>query len=315
MVSVEALAINPVRVEGTGRTRTEAKQDAFEKAIGNVVGTAVLSQREHRQNTNVSNDITAYSAGYIDKYTVVEEFLYKGYYTLVLDVYVKPSKIANRLIGNNTSIETFDNQLHSDQISSYYNERYQGDQFVENVLSDYPYNAYNLVQYPYQIKLDAYRNTYLIVPFKLTWNYNYLVALNEMFSMTEEGHTSWRKRAISNVRVVSKNPENKIFGNTANFGFNDLVRVKLFKDKFTGDNEVRIKLEAKDRYGQLVVLRCYQANTSKSMFYNTYSGDNITINGNNVYKDFAMVKLETLPDNINDITLTVTAAKNCKNRL
>lgn len=315
MVSVEALAINPVRVEGTGRTRTEAKQDAFEKAIGSVVGTAVLSQREHRQNSNIKNDITAYSAGYIDNYTLIDEYLFNGYYTLVMDVYVKPSKIANKLISNNSSVENFDSQLHTDQVNSYYNERYNGDRFVENVLSDYPNNAYNLIQYPYQIKVDAYRNTYLLVPFKLTWNYNYLMALNEMFSLTQEGHTSWRKRAISNVKVVSKNPDNKIFGDTNNFGFNDLVRVKLFKDKFTGDNEVRIKLEAKDRYGRLVILRCYQANSSKSMFYNTYTGDNISINGNTVYKDFASVKLMISPEDINDITLSVTSAKNCKNRL
>jgi len=306
---------NPIRVEGTGTSYQLAKQDGFNIAIEKAVGTVLLSQRKHRNDVTVKNDMTAYSSGYIDRYDVIDSQEYNGYYVLIMDVYVKQSKIANKLLTTPEQTYTYDNERHNDQLGSYRRNRNGVDNFVNEVMYDYPFKAYNLHQYPYQIKIDAYRNAHLIIPFRLSWNYNYLMAMTEMLGNIQEGHRSWRRRAISNIRVEAKNPENLVMGKTYNYGFNDLNTVNLIKNNLMGDNEVRLKLEITDYRGNVVVLRCYRANYPNTNFYALYNGDNLSLFGNVVYKDFVSVKLNNTDTNFQDVSLTVTNAASCKNRI
>jgi hypothetical protein len=275
---------------------------------------ALLSQRQHINFSNVKNEILTYSAGYVDDYKVIDRQVMNGQHFVTLDVYVKSSKIASKLFSEGTVLSEFEGDRHNTQLNSYYNERAQLDRFVDAILSDYPQNAYNIKTDTYQIKVDAYRNAYLIVPFTVSWNYNYLVSFSEMFRLTEEGHTSWRKRAVSNVKLEAKPPQNKFLGYTKNYGYNDIVTVNNIKSKMTGDNEARLKLTLKDKYGKLIALRCYSI-TQKSTFYAVNHNHNISIYGNNTYRDFVSVKLDRPVDHIDSVDLTITSAGKCKNRI
>jgi len=314
VASTNLLATTPFRVEGIGQTYTQAKEDAFKTAVEEAVGVALLSQRQHINFSNVKNEILTYSAGYVDDYKVIDRQIMNGQHFVTLDVYVKSSKIASKLFSEGTVLSEFEGDRHNIQLDSYYNERAQLDRFVDAILSDYPQNAYNIKTDTYQIKVDAYRNAYLILPFTVSWNYNYLVSFSEMFRLTEEGHTSWRKRAVSNVKLEAKPPQNKFLGYTKNYGYNDIVTVNNIKSKMTGDNEARLKLTLKDKYGKLIALRCYSI-TQKSTFYAVNHNHNISIYGNNTYSDFASVKLDRPVDQIDSVDLTITSAGKCKNRI
>jgi hypothetical protein len=314
VASCNILATTPLRVEGIGQTYIQAKEDAFRTAVEKTVGIALLSQKQHLNFNNIKNEIVTYSAGYVDNYKIVDQQFLNGQYFITVDVYVKSSKIASKLLSEGNQLSEFDGNNHNTQLDSYYNERAQLDKFIDSVLSDYPQNAYNLTIDTYQVKVDAYRNTYLIIPFTVSWNYNYLISFSEMFRLTEEGHTSWRKRAVSNVKLEAKPPQNKFLGYTKNYGYNDIVTVNNIKSKMTGDNEVRLKLTLKDRYGEIIALRCYSV-IQKSTFYAVNHNNNISIYGNTTYSDFASVKLNRPVDQIDSVDLTITSAGKCKNRI
>jgi hypothetical protein len=65
---------------GNGTTLENAKNDAFRNAITMIVGTAVLSERESRKDNLTKDDLINYSAGYVDRYQIINKIahLYKN---------------------------------------------------------------------------------------------------------------------------------------------------------------------------------------------------------------------------------------------
>ena len=89
-----------IRAMGTGETVEIAKNDAFKNAITTIVGTAVLSEKEAVNNKMVRDDLINYSAGYIDKYEIVDTIERPNGTVIIIDIIVTSSKIHERLKHN-----------------------------------------------------------------------------------------------------------------------------------------------------------------------------------------------------------------------
>ena len=86
------------RVLGTGQTFDEAKANAFNTAIEIVVGSVIVNTKESNNNQLIRDEIVKASAGYVDDYNIISESKTGRGYTLVIDVKVKNSKIAERVL-------------------------------------------------------------------------------------------------------------------------------------------------------------------------------------------------------------------------
>jgi len=87
----------PIRVRALGITPAEAKQNAIRTAIEQRVGAFILGQRTV-ENENFREAILNYSSGFVRKYQEVSLARDGDYWIIVLDVWVKDSKIAGALI-------------------------------------------------------------------------------------------------------------------------------------------------------------------------------------------------------------------------
>jgi hypothetical protein len=72
LFSLIAHASTRVIVEGHGSSETEAKQDAFNSAITQVVGQVIVSDKEASGDRLVKDFIGGYSAGYIENFETLE---------------------------------------------------------------------------------------------------------------------------------------------------------------------------------------------------------------------------------------------------
>lgn len=284
-----------IRVSGIGVTSEHARHDAFTKAIEYKMGSLVLSERESQNLKLVKNDIAVYSSGYIDKYKIVSESINGKNIVVTVDVVVSDSKIKNRLLGSGTNLKELEGNRHSVQHSSYIRDRLQGDKILNTVLNDYPAKAYNIRQGMHEVRLDAYRNMLLRIPYSMNWNYNYIVSLNEVLSLLQDGSNGFMKPSSGTITVMAKDPNNLLIGKKEVYKFNDIMRVHKINDSFTGYNEARIQLSIKNKHLVEVYRTCYESNSINGKKPSYYAlGNNFVLYGNQ--QDQGLITLPISPN-------------------
>ena len=238
------------RVIGNGRTLDEAKIDGFNSAIEFAVGFVILSDKEAKNDKLVRDDIAKHSAGYIDDFKIIDQMNSSRGVTVVMDVDVKSSKIAERMLNRGKTEGVLEGDKLSDQYNSYLKERKTGDRFIKTVLSSYPRNAYNIEQGNPAFILDSNRNSIIVIPYKVSWNYEWIVALKESLSVIQDGDS----RSGNRIRVTARKPGDWV-GASDSYDFNDSVRVKQITEVLSVSTHVLVKIIAKN--GSTIYTGCF----------------------------------------------------------
>jgi hypothetical protein len=188
-------------------------------------------------------------------------------------------------------------------------EQKNGDELIDAIFRDYPYRAYRLndTKDPY-ITNDNNRNIYLMVPYDIRWNYNFITSMNEAFKNIEVNN-----RGRGRITVMAKNPDDFLIGHKDDFYINDMSRLNYIKSKFMDQNELRLNIKAKDDRGVNILNMCYNPDyKAGGIFYSIGVNDELTIFGNDKNKGTLRIKLTFPAEVIYDIYVDVVAARDCK---
>ena len=237
---------NAVRSTGEGSTFEQAKQNAFNIAMEQHLGVVISSERETQGEKLARNEILAYSAGYVDEYTIVSQQVINGRVIVVVDVKISSNKISDRILSSSKSNKGFDGPGQDSRYKSYLENKENGDNILQRVLNDYPKHAYKIKQNNYTIKVDAYRNLTLVVPYEIGWNPNYIASLHDSMKMLEDGSNGLLRKSPASIRVNSKT-----------FYFNEFNIPNRVLDAVMDDNEVRISLTITDQYNRIQHRDCF----------------------------------------------------------
>jgi hypothetical protein len=299
-----AVGAESITVYGYGADRESAKKDAFRTAIENICGTAVLSDREHFNGKTVHDQVISYSSCRVEKYEILEDIGTQ----IKINVTVTNNKTSERLFSKSNSKNQFDSNIVNAQVHTIRHEQQKGDRLIDEVFRDYPYRAYNLQQTknPY-FTTDSYRNFYLMVPYDIRWNYNFVTSMNEIFSEIE---TPIGRGVIN---VSAKNPNDLLLGKHNKYFIDDLHRLDYLKSKFVNQNELRLKVKARDDRGRQVLNICYNPEyRAGGIFYSIGVNNRLTVFGNDRNAGTMRIKLTVPADVIYDIYVDVVAARDCK---
>jgi hypothetical protein len=291
-------------VTGSGRTFKDAKDNAFKNAIESRAGIILLSERETDQGRLIKNEILTYASGYVDEYKILNQTIVGGTITLTLEVQVSMSKIANRVLTTNKTADVIDGDRLITQRNTFIENKYRGDALLTKVLKDYPSKAYNLIQLPTQFKLDNNRRMVMYMPFELSWNHNYIVALNEALGLLEDTDIGFMERAAGTVTTMVKSPDAVLIGEKKSFKFDDLHRIRQIHDAMRGENEFRLHWTLKDYRGQIAQQGCIESGVQRGItkdkykrtnpFYSTDTKQTI-VYGNSTEKDVIEFDFYTVP--------------------
>jgi uncharacterized protein YrrD len=293
-----------IRTTGEGSSLEQAKQVAFREAIQIQVGTIVLSERESNNLRTIKDDILVHSSGYVDDYKVINQSNSGNRVSVTVDVKVRTSKIADRLLNRGGSSGDIQGDRASTQYSSYMSERKSGDAVLARLLSDFPAVAMSIKQERHEFKLDAYRNAMIIIPYEIRWQPKYLAALKEALGGLQDGDTS---HYAASVIVLSKN-EGDWFGNKRAYHFNDKVRVQQIKDAL--NQQIMIKAKVSTFTGKELYSGCFM---STQTFRGTHPSGPYVVWGNDVEQRYVEIKIDpnsSLARNLKDaekIELTLQA--------
>jgi len=319
-----------IRATGTGNSFDEAKQKAFQQAIEIKVGSFIDSERQSFNQKLVRDDILVYSAGYVDDFKVVSQNNLGNKVVLTVDVLVASTKLSNRIISQGKSAGVFENRKHITQYQTYVQSKKDGDRILAAVLNDYPQRAYDIVQHPYRVKVDADRNAYLWIPFTIKWNFNYLESLRAALDLLADGDKGFLAKSPGNVLIMAKDPKDYLIGTRTLHKFNDFVKMDTMSDTMNHHRSLAVKVRIYNMQGVLEVERCYipgwydsmSLPNSKFYYSNNYSAraatNNIEIYGNVTETSNAVIPLNTqvgarAVDFIKNIEVSVVPQFECKN--
>jgi hypothetical protein len=260
LLFTNAFANDYIRVVGTGPTIESAKENAFREAMMIRVGTVVVSERESTINNLKRDDISVYSAGYVNDYKIISVVNNGSMVNVTLDVSVADSKLVNQRLNSGSTTNIINGDNASVNYKTFIDQKKKADKLINTVTSSYPTSAYIVEQSPYQIGVDSYRNAILSVHYKLKWNYDYIVAFNELLSLVEDGKYGMFEHAPSNVIVMGKNPKDYILGEKKHYKFTDVLLLDNLKDSMTYGREAKLKLSVTDTNFNNVISQCFNIN-------------------------------------------------------
>lgn len=312
-----------VQVQGRGYTEAEARRNGFALAVEQAVGTLVLSERETAQQQLTRKDVTAYSSGYVDRFTVLDKTMHGNEVSVTMDVWVAHSAIAGRLFGQSETAGQVDGARIGAQLQTMQKSLSDGDQVVATVLKDFPKRAFDITLGNAVVRMDAQRQTLMEIPFVIKWNYNYIVSLHEALQSTAQNPRAkncWNYNQYcanqTYVRVVAKSPTSFAkWDNT--LGFNDYQKYYLVNDAFVNSVPV-MQLVIRNQHNQVAFKDCYswsQMSWSSAQSFVETRNNQIGIYGDLVRKSQIVVNLgrdSRTIDPLSNIELSVVKADTCK---
>lgn len=327
-LSAPALA-KPVLVQGFGESKQEAREDAYRLATEKYCGVNVLNDRAYKNENVAKNDLSVYSSCRIKNSKIIKEEEYEYVspkYRLVLEVEIEQAREADRLFSQSSQENKFDNHKVTAQVESYKIEKREGDKYLNQILSDYPYKAFNVLKAdkPY-FTTDNYRNVFLVVPYRVQWNYNYVLAFKntlEKFSDKQKWYELPQdlygpgkyvlKLSWTNTNSIFKNNQHE-----KTFVFSDTVKF-LDIANHMNSHEPMLRLKVYDVYGNIVIDSCTDITTNRgyaisSNFANYYSGVVGSPESAERFVSFNTGKLQIDPTKITNSSFEIVTQNMCTN--
>jgi len=304
-----------VEVIGEGSTVDQARQQGFRLAVEHAVGTVVASETEVRNDRVARDEIITYASGYVDRFEVVEQQRVGSRVLVNMKVWVKPSRIANRLLNRSATAGTVEGGRISTQIQTLQHERSSGDRLLKSVLADFPKRAFVIDLDKTQVMFDANRTGQLEVAFWLSWSRDYLDSIAEALSAINQrsdcGGLFGCRNVASQIDVVRPR-----LGTTTQTWFNDRVADEMVRKEMI-QSQPTVRISIVDTFGTEQFKQCFYA---KELDYRDYSAwyyvnqdyNRVAINGKAVKRYNTFINLSRLPtDKLDQIKIDIVRGPNC----
>jgi hypothetical protein len=177
-----------IRVQARGTTESEARREAYKRAIEEAIGSLVLSESVVVNQELQRREIIEYSSGYIDKFKVLNQYHDGRHFVVDMDVWVKHSQIADRLLIKSENTGKIDGLRIQEQVRSLNYERDQSLRVLSVVMDDYPHRAYDIKNQTLEVRY-VNRQAEIKIGFDLNLNASYLYALWETLKNTSQTAT------------------------------------------------------------------------------------------------------------------------------
>jgi len=254
-----------LQIRARGADDTAAREEAFRLAVSQAVGSLLNSEIEMRDGEVVRNDIVSYSSGYVHDYKILSTARSGSGVEIVIDVWVKKSSIADRLLNESKGTDIIPSDQISTQHRTILRERQTGDRLLEMVLADYPSKAFDIGISNIKSRMDPERNLVLEIDFQLTWNSRYLQSLHEAAQatatrqdVTQCVQSPGRCGYIHVLSLKYRHPGDFFIKGGA-MAYDDNVRGRLFQRYFEQQNP-HLQVRIHDGHGRDAVKQCFTHN-------------------------------------------------------
>lgn len=256
-----------VRVIGTGKNFEEARLDGFQLAVEMAVGAIVVTEKQANNNKLLRDQILKHSAGYVDDFKIIEQSGSNIRYTIVMDVRVKNSQIADVILSTGDKKGILDSSRIYAQYDTYNKERNDAERLIDNLINSYPKQAFNYKVNSTSIKLNTNRDMVIEIVSTITWNDVWVNALIENLDrVKDESKTTFRK-----ISVVRKSKSAFSFSDDVTILYvnDETIYKKVFEGIFTTLYPV---IEVMDKNNNWIIRGCGDYPNFKSIGQYVFTG-------------------------------------------
>lgn len=252
-----------LRVQATGHNEQDARDQAFRLAVEQAVGSLIVQQTKVTNGELISHEIVNYSSGYVHDFHIVSRRNLENKTLIEIDVWIKRSVIADRLLGSGSGSTKIDGEKLSTQYQTLMRERHNGDRILSMVLDDYPSRAFKIKISQIDQKINSKRNLEIELVTALSWNQNYIVSLIEAVNATAVSNQAGeclRSSSFCNyehlVGINYRAPEDRWYVSKYAFAYDDNIRSAIMQEHFAKKNLV-ILVKMIDSQGRTLYSNCY----------------------------------------------------------
>jgi hypothetical protein len=321
VLTPEQEKVYKITVQGRGATESQAKSEAFKLAVEQAVGSLVLTESVVVNQDVARREIIEYSSGYVHRYEEVLRFRQNNELVIQYDIWVKRSRIADRLLVQAKSTKDIDGATVQSQLDSIKYERHQGQRVLESVLNDYPHRAYDVKNQRMDVKHNSAYHSVIGVTFDLDLSPVYLRSLWEAMQATSQNPQAGacRSNCYHDFTVTVQGRHDRVLFNRwqQSFGFNDAAKQQLFYNRLL-ESRPSILVKVLDAAGHTIEQKCYFYSELDGIVNHTYPKYRfVTFNNNSATIDGTVTltgKLELNIPNINrvrTVDLSVIQASQC----
>ena len=240
-----------LQVQASGADQQQARDQAFRLAVEQAVGSLLVSETEVRNNDVMRNEILNYSSGYVHDFKIVSEKRAANGIELVIDVWVKHSTIADRVLHIGRDSAKLESDRIAEQIRSIQHERAMADRLLATVLNDFPKRSFDIRLEPSRVLMTPNRQTHLEIPMVIGWNEKYVSSLREVIAQINQRPDcdSWLK-TCNLASLISVAGVTGYFDDT---GAYDLMHKEMVM------TQPQIHVRIHDQQGQVRFQGCYSA--------------------------------------------------------
>lgn len=237
-----------IRVTATGSTFEEAKSIAFNRAIEYVVGSVIVNEKESRNDKLARNEVLNHSSGYVDDYTVIKSTSSGKSVTVEMDVVIKNSRIANRILNSTEGKQAnINGNKLATQYGTYLDSRQSANNVIVPILNDFPSRAYTTELMRTDFGLDVFNNARLLVAYKVSLKYEWVMAMDEALRLASEPRD--RNIRQEKIKVIKRKPGDWVGSNDVYY-FNDVNFYDMIHKKL--NYEVSFYGIVKDQNGKII---------------------------------------------------------------
>lgn len=254
-----------LRVEAGGHDEQSALTSAFRLAVGQALGSLILSESEVRNQEVTRQDIINYSAGYVDDHKILDRRSENGLIVVTVDVWVKHSRLSERLLNQSKGggeINGAQTRIQNDTLT---HSRQEGDRVLTAVLNDFPGRAFTVTAGPTRTFYSDRRNRSIELSFRVEWNRDYLESLREALSQVAQDANAMtcdvgsRKCNYKGFVTIKGRPGPRGWSRSSGFTDSismDLIRRNLIESRpavlvTVEDDQGRVAWKGCSRYSEL----------------------------------------------------------------
>jgi len=270
-INSEKVKVYYIQVEVTASNFDQAKESGFKLAIQEALGTFVTTEKVIKFDEVTRNDIVTYSGGYIQDFKIIKENRDKLSTTLVMDVWVSESKIANRLLNTSTNKGELDGRKIEAQLSTIVKDKEDAFKLLDIILQDFPSKAFELDIKKTNFQTLRKGTSIVEVPLEIQWSQKYLDSLKEALTLLRDSDeirfkSSIGSRIHNDATVISIG--SLLFGdffyNGIDASFKDDEIIDLFYLYFNDPTTIKISLN--DDFENEIVTKCFYLQNRGNLF-------------------------------------------------
>ena len=169
-VNNEKVKVYYIQVEVTAPNFDQAKDSAFKLAIQEALGTFLVTEKVVKFDEIIRDEIVMYSGGYIQDFKIIKENKNSLSTTLLVDVWVSESKIANRLLNTSVNKGELDGGKLSAQLSTIVKDKDDAFKLLQIILNDFPSRAFEIDVDRTNFRISGKKNSTVEIPIEIRWS-------------------------------------------------------------------------------------------------------------------------------------------------